>query len=206
MIIREDMGLDQVSADLGEFGSLRKSLKKITKTIAKPFKAVKKVHKSIKKTLKKVDPVRRLIKGKPKKRSSGAAAPAEEAYEEVSTPEAYEPSYNPGYVPGSSSADYGPSYDPGPEGEEALGPAAPGSDMEVDPYADDGVEDEGDEDEGGEEQAKLPAPLPSAPSVPPPTLAPTAIGEGLPTWVWWTGGAVLVGGGIFWYLKKSGKI
>lgn len=197
MIIREDMGLDQVSADLGEFGSvfskLRKKLKKVS-----PIQ-------KLKKTIKKIDPIRKLVKGKPKKRSS---APPPEVYEEVSVPEESVPAYDPGYVdvPGGYAPGGGSSYDPGPGYQEALGPAAPGADMEVDPYADDGVEDEGDEDEGGEEQARLPAPLPGAPSVPPPTLAPTAIGGDIPTWAWWAGGAVIVGGGIFWYLKKSGKI
>lgn len=203
MIIREEMGLDEFSSELGELGR-KGGLRKVLKKAAKPFRAVKKAVQRVHKTLKKKDPIRRLIKGKPKRRGA-PAGPPEEVYEEVSVPEEGATAYDPGYVdmPGGSAPGYDAGYDPGEYGEEALGPAAPGSDMEVDPYADEGVEEEGEEDEGEEEA--VPA-LPKAPEVPPPTtVAPTAVGEGVPVWVW-VAGTLLVGGGIYWYLKKSGKI
>lgn len=195
MIVRDDMNLDRLSGELGEFGSLRKSLSKIRKKIQKVSPIAK-----IKKTLKKKDPIRKLIRGRKK---SGSAAPEPAEYEEVSEPESALPAYDPGYteLPG---ADYGapPYYSPG-GGYSDYGPGAPGSDMEVDPYADDGVEEEGDDMDEDEEG------LPMAPTVPtvtpPPTIAPATTGTDY-TW-YYVGGAVLLAGvGVFFYLKKKGKI
>lgn len=123
----------------------------------------------------------------------------------------------PGATPpygGAPGADYGapspygaPSAGGGGGGAAYGAPAyGPGAE-DQDPYADEGgAPEEGEEGEQAPaaDEPDRPKKLPKAPVVPPtPTVAPTMVDGGIPTWAWVVGG-VIVAGGVYIVLKKKG--
>lgn len=125
--------------EVNEFGSLRKSLKKITKKIKRVSPLAK-----LKKATKKLSPVRKLL-GRGKKKSSSSAQ--EVVYEEAPAQEETfyaetEPVYSEGgYSSSAPSADEYAAYDEGGYPEEEI--------PEVNPTetADDEDDEDDDEDE-----------------------------------------------------------
>lgn len=184
MVIQEGMGLEDFSMSLdGELGkSFFKKLKKLS-----PGRVISKLHR-------KINPVHKLFAGKKKK--SSAPAPEPTYYPEETTMPGGE---GPGgyYSPGPSEAV--PMTDPSRRSSSAAY-------YQEEPPSEEGGEEEGGGDEDGQAPAadtgkKPPVAKPASPL----TVAPTAT-TGLPSWAIWAGGLAIVGGVVFLYLKKKGKI
>ena len=194
MIVRDNMNLESLAASLGEMGEMGFSLRKSIKKVGGALKKASPVQK-IKSTIKAKDPLYNKVFNRGARKGQAAVAPEPE-YEEVSEPESSVPAYHPPYYPMPGQSQSPPAY---------YQPAAPygyeddGSNMQVDPYADDGVIDS---EELEKEEALPMAPDVPAVTAPTPTIAPTT-GTDYTWWIVGGVGIVAVGGLAYFLLRKK---